>query len=84
MTYAKFARFAALGAGAVTLGLIALFALFAYITRPTPTGGMNWSITLVTWASVGIVFGILILVHLIFARELHAASRAPRLERRAF
>ena len=80
MPYARFARLAALGAAGAAFGLIALYLLFIFFTRPTPIGGMNWSTALVTWVSVGVVIAILVLVHLVFARELHEAARERRVE----
>jgi hypothetical protein len=75
MTYAKFARLAALGALAATAGLIALYLLFVFFTRPTATGGMNWSTALVTWVSIGTVVVMLAAVHVVLGLELLAAAR---------
>jgi hypothetical protein len=59
----KYARLAGLGAFGACAGFVAVFALVAYISRHTATGGMMETLSVVTWISVGLVVLALIAVH---------------------
>ena len=64
-------RVAALGAVGVSFGLALAFALFVYLSRPTPaTAGFGEGMGPVAWVSVGTIIVALIAVHLVFARQL--------------
>ena len=67
----NFRRVAALGALGVCFGVVLLFALFVYISRPTPsTGGFAEGMGPVTWISIGTIALAVIAVHLAFAAQL--------------
>lgn len=71
----KTARLAALGAYAVCIALIAIYALVAWVSRHTSTGGIRWELSVVTWISVGLVVLGLIVVHIAIAGQLMYLSR---------
>lgn len=66
----KFARLAGLGAFGACVAFVALFVLIAFISRPTPTGGIPLVLSWVTWISVGLVVLALIAVHVAIGRQL--------------
>jgi hypothetical protein len=67
----NYRRVAALGALGVCFGVALAFALFVYISRPTPsTGGFAEGMGPVTWISVGTIVVAVIAVHLVFALQL--------------
>jgi hypothetical protein len=75
----KIARLAALGAYGACAGFIALFAYVAFISRPTPTGGIMMGLSVVTWISLALVVAALLGVHVLVARQLMAmADGRPR------
>ncbi len=75
----KFARLAALGAYAACVGFVALFAIVAFISRPTPTGGIMIGLSVVTWISLFLVLVALIGLHVVLAKQLQAlADGRPR------
>jgi hypothetical protein len=65
--YAKLAGLGAFGAGA---GLLALFALLVFLTRPARLGGIDITNAIVTWISLGGLFVALILVHVLIGKRL--------------
>jgi len=67
-------RGAAFGAYAVTGGLFAVYAGIVALTRTVPTGGMNPSVSVITWICVFIPVLALAVVHIVFARQLLADS----------
>lgn len=66
----RIARLAGLGAFAASAGFAALFALIAYASRHTVTGGMMPTLSVVTWISVAMVVIALIVVHVAIGRQL--------------
>jgi hypothetical protein len=76
----KIARLAALGAFAAGAGLALLFLLLAYVSRPTPHGGIDSVNAMVTWISLGGLFAALIGAHVLIGRRLLESSKgAPEL-----
>jgi len=71
----KIARLAGLGAYAVIVALIAIYALVAWISRHTSTGGIRTELSVVTWISVGLVIIALIVVHIAFGNQLMYLSK---------
>jgi hypothetical protein len=69
------AKLAALGALGVSAGALALFGLFVYIARGTPTGGMDFEHSMTTIVSTAVIFAALIAAHLVFARQLLAYAK---------
>lgn len=70
-------RLAALGALAVSGGLVLVFVGFVFLTRPTGTG-IDTTEAFVSWVSVGLVLLVLIAAHLYFARVLFAMAKGRR------
>ena len=71
----RIARLAALGAFAACGGIVALFALFVFITRPPPTAGMDGTLRFLSWMSVAGVLLALLGVHVLFGRQLLATAK---------
>jgi hypothetical protein len=75
----KIARLAALGAYGACAGFIALFAYVAFISAPSPTGGIMMSLSVVTWISLALVTLSLIGLHVVLGKQLQAlADGRPR------
>lgn len=74
----KIARLAGIGAFAAGAGIVALFLLFVYGTRPTASAGMDGTTRFLTWLSVAGVLLALLGVHLLVGRRLLALSRGER------
>jgi hypothetical protein len=72
----KLRRGAAFGAYVVTAGLVAVYAGVVWLARPVRTGGMNSGMAWITWISVFVPVLALVVVHIVFAREL--LEDAPR------
>jgi hypothetical protein len=71
----RFARLAGLGAFAVCAGILALFALFVYRTRPAVSSGLDGTQRFITWLSVAGVLLALAGVHWLLGRQLLALAR---------
>jgi hypothetical protein len=74
----KIARIAGLGAFAACGGIAALYLLFVYGTRPTPTAGMDGTMRFISWLSVAGVLLALLGVHVLFGRQLLAMARGEK------
>ena len=72
---AKYARLAGFGAYGACAGMIALFALIIFFTRPTSTGGMMMGLSIELWISLAVVFAGLIAAHVPIARQLMHLGR---------
>lgn len=70
----RLAQLAALGAYGACAAFIGLFAIVAFISRHTTTGGMMPALSAVTWISLGVVLFALLAVHLVMARQLRALA----------
>ena len=72
-------RIAALGALGVCAGIALAFALFVYLSRPTPsTAGFGLGSPQVAWISIGTIALGLIVVHLVFAHVLWHDDGTPK------
>lgn len=71
----RIARLAGLGAFAACGGIAAVFALFVYITRPTPTAGLDAPERFVAWFAVAGVLLALLVVHYVLGRQLLVLAR---------
>ena len=71
----RIAKLAGLGAFAACGALVALFALFVFITRPGPSSGMDPTSRFLAWLSVAGVMLALLGVHVLFGRRLLALAR---------
>jgi hypothetical protein len=67
---ARIARLAALGAFGACAGLLALYLLLVFVTRPARTGGIDSVNAAVAWISLGGLFVALIAVHVVIGRQL--------------
>ncbi len=66
----KFAKLAGLGAYSACAGLLALFALVIFLTRPVARGGLLPALSYVTWISLAVVFAALMAAHIAIGRQL--------------
>ena len=69
------ARLLGLGAYAVCVALLALFAVAAFFSRHTATGGIDPTTEHVTWLAMGGVVLAIIGVHLYIGRQLLLIAR---------
>ena len=74
----KIAKLAGLGAFAACGGIAALYLLFVYGTRATPSAGMDGTQRFLAWFSVAGVLLALLGVHLLIGRQLFAVARGER------
>lgn len=73
----KIARLAGLGAFGACAGLLALYLLLAWVSRPTSTGGIDSTLSWVTWIALAGVFAALIIVHVVIGRQLLRVAQGP-------
>lgn len=66
----KFARLAGLGAFGACAGLLALYLLLVYLTRPMSRGGIDIVNAAVAWIALGGLFAALIIAHIAIGRQL--------------
>jgi hypothetical protein len=71
----RIAKLAGFGAFAACGGLLLLYSLLAYVSRPTTLGGIDRTQALVTWIALGGVFLALIAAHAILGRRLLDMAR---------
>jgi hypothetical protein len=77
MSVRKYAKLAALGAIGVSVGVLALYALIAFGSRPTPDGGIDTTHATLTWISAGIPALGIIAAHLAYVKVLLDESKRP-------
>jgi hypothetical protein len=77
MSVRKYAKIAALGAVGVSLGVLALYGLIAFGSRPTPDGGIDSTQAVLTWISAAIPALAIIAAHLAFVKVLLDESKLP-------
>jgi membrane associated rhomboid family serine protease len=66
----KIAKLAGLGAFGACAGLLGLYLLLVYLTRPQASGGIDLTNAVVTWISLGGLFAALIAIHVVIGRRL--------------
>lgn len=71
----RIAKLAGLGAFGACAALLALYLFIAYIARPTVTGGMERTLSWVTWIALAGLFAALIIVHVVIGRQLLQLAR---------
>lgn len=71
----KHSRLLSLAFAAAVLPLLALYVLLMKIATPSPTGGMEPTVTLITYFAWTLIFGALIIVCINFSRQLARESR---------
>jgi TRAP-type C4-dicarboxylate transport system permease small subunit len=75
----KIARLLGLGAYGACAAFIALFAYVAYLSSPSPTGGIMMSSSVVAYISLALVVVALIALHVAFGHQLmHVAKNEAR------
>ena len=78
MSVRKYAKLAALGAIGVSLGVLALYALIAFGSRTSPTGGIDTTHAVLTFISAAIPCAAIIAAHLAYVKVLlDEAKRGP-------
>jgi len=75
MSVRKYAKIAALGAIGVSLGVVALYALIAFGSRPTPDGGIDGTHAVLTWISAAIPAAAIVAAHLAYVKVLLDESK---------
>ena len=75
MSVRRYAKLAALGAVGVSLGVVALYALIAFGSRHTATGGIDSTEAVVTWISAAVPCAAIIAAHLAYVKVLLAESK---------
>jgi hypothetical protein len=71
----KYAKLAGLGAYGACAGMLGLFALLIFFTRPVRSGGLLPALSYVTWISLAVVFAALIGAHIAIGRQLMHIGR---------
>jgi hypothetical protein len=66
----KYAKLASLGALGVTAGVVALYALIAWGSTPTPTGGIDGVHATIAYIGAGIPLLAIAVVHVVYSRQL--------------
>jgi hypothetical protein len=71
----KIARLAALGAFGACAAFVALFVYVAWLSSPTPTGGILMSTSVIVYISIAVVVLALIAAHVAIGKQLmHIAN----------
>ncbi|WP_396220170.1 hypothetical protein [Gemmatimonas sp.] len=68
-------RLLSLVAAAAVLPLLGLYALLMYIATPSPTGGMEPTVTTICYIAFTVIFSALIIVALNFSRQLSREAK---------
>ncbi|MGH7670560.1 MAG: hypothetical protein ACRENQ_13825, partial [Gemmatimonadaceae bacterium] len=71
----KIARLLGLVAYVAAVGVVALFVLVAYVSRRTPTGGMDATTAWVTWLSLGGMMLALVITGHVLGKQLLLIAR---------
>jgi hypothetical protein len=66
----RIARLVGFGAFAASLGLVLLWALLLYVSRPTARGGIDRTQAIVAWIALSGMFAALIGAHVVIGRRL--------------
>ena len=77
MSVRKYAKPAAFGAVAVSLGVLALYGLIAFGSRHTADGGIDTTQAVLTWISAAVPAAAIIAAHLAYVKVLLDESKRP-------
>ena len=77
MSVRKYAKVAALGAVGVSLGVLGLYGLIAFVARHTADGGIDTTQAAITWISVAVPVAAIIAAHLAYVKVLLDESKRP-------
>lgn len=75
----KIAKLAGLGAFGACAGLLGLYLLLVYLTRPQPSGGIDAVNAVVTWIALGGLFAALIAIHVVIGKRLLRLGRGAHI-----
>jgi hypothetical protein len=75
MSVRRYAKLAALGAVGVAIGVFGLYALIAFGSRHTATGGIDGTQAVLTWIAAAIPIGAIAAAHLAYAKILMNESK---------
>ena len=78
----KIAKLAGLGAFGACAGLLGLYLLLVYLTRPASSGGIDVINAAVAWISLGGLFAALIIAHVVIGKQLLLLSDKPGVRHR--
>ena len=70
----SFKQLAALGAYAVSIGLVGVFVFLVWLMWPTGTAGMNPTVLAVGILCAAVPIGLVIAIHIALARQLMAPA----------
>ena len=68
-------RLATLGAFGVAAACVVVFALFVWMTLPTPSDGLDFEHRLISRVAVGAIVAAVAAVHVVYARQLLAYAK---------
>lgn len=71
----KIAKLAGLGAFGACLGIVGIYALFLYATRPGGSSGLDPTLRFLAWFTVAGVILALVGIHVLFGRRLLALAK---------
>lgn len=74
----KIARLLSMVAAAVVLPLLGLYALMLMVVRPTADGGMEPTVSMVSYIAFTLVFAVLIIIAVNFSLQLSRESKGKR------
>jgi len=77
MSVRKYAKLAALGAVGVCVGVLGLYGLIAFGSRPTADGGIDGTHAVLAWISAAIPAAAIIAAHLAYVKVLLDESKRP-------
>jgi len=75
----KIAKLAGLGAFGACAGLLGLYLLLVFLTRPQSSGGIDIVNAVVAWIALGGLFAALIVVHVMIGRRLLLLSKGDHI-----
>jgi hypothetical protein len=75
----KIAKLAGLGAFGACAGLLGLYLLLVFLTRPGRTAGIDLINAAVAWIALGGLFAALIGIHVLIGRRLLLLSKGDQL-----
>ena len=75
----RIAKLAGLGAFGACAGLLGLYLLLVFLTRPQSSGGIDIVNAVVAWIALGGLFAALIIVHVMIGRRLLRLAKGDQL-----
>lgn len=75
----KIAKLAGLGAFGACAGLLGLYLLLVFLTRPRTSGGIDIINAVVAWIALGGLFAALIGIHVVIGKRLLRLAKGDQL-----